>query len=192
MKRSRKLTLTLLGAAPVVLTACGRDTTDLTYQTLDECISDGKATAQACSSSYEQALKQHLAQAPRFYNPGACESEYGGCTRYDQGGSSFWMPLMAGYLAGRWSSHYGSSGRPYLETYGNWAPRPLYRTQDDWSRGTYSSWGGGSTYSSRGGWGGGSSWSSTGGGSGKISTSTLSRGGFGGSSSARGGWGGGS
>lgn len=190
MKRSRKLSLTLLGAAPVVLTACGRDATDLTYQTLDECISDGKATAQACSTSYEQALKQHMAQSPRFYDASACESEYGGCRRYEQGGSSFWMPLMAGFLAGRWSSHYGSSGRPYLETYGNWAPRPLYRYRDDYDRGTYSSWGGGSTYSSRGGWGGGSSWSSSGGGSGKISTSTLSRGGFGGSSMARGGWGG--
>jgi uncharacterized protein YgiB involved in biofilm formation len=94
---------------------------------------------------------------------------------------------MAGFMAGRWSSHYGNTGRPYLDTYGQWAPRPLYRTRDDWDRGTYST-SGGYTYSSRG---GGSSWSSGGdGGSGRISTSTLSRGGFGGSSVARGGWGG--
>jgi uncharacterized protein YgiB involved in biofilm formation len=95
---------------------------------------------------------------------------------------------MAGFMAGRWTSHYGNTGRPYLDTYGQWAPRPLYRTRDDWDRGTYTT-SGGYTYSDRRRT---SSWSSGGDGShsGKISTSTLSRGGFGGSSVARGGWGG--
>jgi len=191
VKRSRKLSLTLLGAAPVILSACGRGDRELTYETLDECVADGKSTPQACSTAYNEAFRQHLAQAPRFYSPGACETEYGNCMRYEQGGSSFWLPLMAGFLAGRWSAHYGATGRPYLDTYGDWGPRPLYRYRDDWDRGTWSSWGGRSTYSSRSsGWGGGSSWGSTGGGSGRISTSTLSRGGFGGSSMARGGWGG--
>ena len=194
MKRSRKLSLSLLGAAPVALTACGDGTKDLAYQTLDECIQDGKATAQACSTAYGEALRAHAARSPRFLDPNACEAEYGGCQRYQEGGSSFWMPMMAGFLAGRWSAHWGSSGRPYVYNYGDWAPRPLYRSRDDWGRGTWSSWGGGRTYSpgSDGGWGGGSRWGTTGGGSGRISTTTLSRGGFGGTSMARGGWGGGS
>jgi uncharacterized protein YgiB involved in biofilm formation len=192
VKRSRKLRLTLLGAAPLVLSACNSQE-DLTYESLDECIQDGKITAQACSTSWNKALQDHLAHSPRFVSQDACASEYGNCAVVQSGGNSFWFPLMAGFLAGRWSSHYGSSGRPYVDTYGDWAPRPLYRTGDDWDRGTWSSRGGGS-YSERGsGWSGSRGWSSSGGGDpGRISTSTLSRGGFGGSSVARGGWGGGS
>jgi uncharacterized protein YgiB involved in biofilm formation len=187
VKRSRKLRLTLLGAAPLALSACNHQE-DLTYQSLDECLKDTLVKASACSTAYRQAMQQHLAQAPRFYAPGSCEDQYGNCVRYQEGGNSFWLPVMAGFLAGRWSSNYGSSGRPYVETYGDWAPRPLYRTRDDWDRGTWSGSNGGS-YSQRGsGWSG--SWG--GGGPGRISTSTLERGGFGGSSMARGGWGGGS
>lgn len=186
VKRSRKLRLTLLGAAPLALSACNHQE-DLTYESLDECLKDAKVDASACSTSYRQALQQHLSQSPRFNDPNACQSEYGNCVRYQDGGNSFWLPVMAGFLAGRWSSSYGSTGRPYVDRYGDWAPRPLYRTSDDWDRGTWSGSNGGS-YSQRG-----SGWSgpSTGGsGSGRISTSTLERGGFGGSSMARGGWGG--
>lgn len=193
MKRSLKLRLTLLGIAPIALSACNSQE-DLTYESLDECVKDGKITAQACSTSWNKALQEHLVHSPRFGSQDACATEYGNCAVVQSGGNSFWLPLMAGFLAGRWSSHYGTSGRPYVDTYGDWAPRPLYRTSDDWGRGTWSSWGGRSTYSERGsGWGGSHGWSSGGGeGPGKISTSVLSRGGFGGSSMARGGWGGGS
>lgn len=186
VKRSKQLRLSLLGIAPLVLSACNSEE-DLTYQTLDECLKDTLVKASSCSTAYRQAMQQHLAQAPRFYAPGACEDQYGNCVRYQQDGTSFWLPMMAGFLAGHWSSSYGSSGRPYVLTTGDWAPRPLYRTQDDWERGTWSSSGGGS-YSTRGsGWGG-----AFGGGDGadRISTSTLERGGFGGGAMARGGWGG--
>ncbi|HXP90783.1 MAG TPA: DUF1190 domain-containing protein [Fibrobacteria bacterium] len=187
MKRSRQLRLTLLGIAPLVLSACNSEE-DLTYQSLDDCLKDTLVKASACSTAYQQAMGQHLAQAPRFYAPGECEDQYGNCVRYQQGGTSFWLPMMAGFLAGHWSSSYGSSGRPYVLNTGDWAPRPLYRTQDDWERGTWSSWGGGS-YSTRGsGWSGGGF--GGGDGSGRISTSTLERGGFGGGAMARGGWGG--
>ena len=187
MKRSRQLRLSILGIAPLVLSACNSEE-DLTYQSLDDCLKDTLVKASACSTAYQQAMGQHLAQAPRFYAPGECEDQYGNCVRYQQGGTSFWLPMMAGFLAGHWSSSYGSSGRPYVLNTGDWAPRPLYRTQDDWERGTWSSWGGGS-YSTRGsGWGGGGF--GGGDGSGRISTSTLERGGFGGGAMARGGWGG--
>lgn len=186
MKRSRKIRLALLGVAPLAFTACNSQE-DLTYENLDECLKDTKVDASACSTSYREAMQQHLARSPRFNDPNSCQSQYGNCTSYQSGGNTFWLPMMAGFLAGRWSSNYGSSGRPYVDRYGDWAPRPLYRTRDDWDRGTWSGSNGGS-YSSRGsGWSG----SSGGGdGSGRISTSTLSRGGFGGSSMARGGWGG--
>lgn len=186
MKRSRHLKLSLLGVAPIVFTACSSEE-DLTYDKLDDCIQEGKVTAQVCSTAYNKAMQEHLTRSPRFASADDCAGQYGNCQYVQSNGQSFWLPLMAGFMAGRWSSHYGNTGRPYLDTYGQWAPRPLYRTRDDWDRGTYST-SGGYTYSSRG---GGSSWSSGGdGGSGRISTSTLSRGGFGGSSVARGGWGG--
>jgi len=186
VKRSRKLRLTLLGVAPLALSACNNQE-DLTYESLDQCLKDAKVEASACSTDYREAMQQHLARSPRFNDPNSCQSQYGNCTSYQSGGNTVWLPLMAGFLAGRWSSNYGSSGRPYVERNGDYAPRPLYRTNDDMNRGTWSGSNGGS-YSQRGsGWSGPSG---SGNGSGRISTSTLERGGFGGSSVARGGWGG--
>jgi len=170
----------------MVLSSCYKEE-DLTYKSLDDCLKDTLVKASACSTAYQQAMQQHLSQAPRFQSPDACQDQYGNCVRYQQGGTSFWLPAMAGFLAGHWFSNYGSSNRPYVLNSGDWAPRPLYRTQDDWERGTWSSWGGGS-YSSRG--SGGWSGALGGGGFGRISTSTLERGGFGGGAMARGGWGG--
>ncbi len=189
MKRSRQLKLSLLGVAPLVLTACGASEEELTYEKLDDCLKEGKATPQVCSTAYNKAMQEHLARSPRFSTRDDCAGQYGNCQYVQSNGQSFWLPLMAGFLAGRWSSSYGNTGRPYLDTYGAWSPRPLYRSRQDWDRNTYSTIGGYS-YSDRK---SGTSWSSGGGwGSkvGKISTSTLSRGGFGGSSIARGGWGG--
>lgn len=185
MKRSRHLKLSLLGVAPIVFTACTSEE-DLTYESLNDCIQDGKTTAAACSTSYLEANQDHLARSPRFASQDDCAGQYGNCQQVQSGGQSFWLPLMAGFMAGRWSSNYGSSGRPYVDTRGDWSPRPLYRTRDDWDRGTYSARDGNSYSSSKS----GGSWSSGGSKSGRISTSTLSRGGFGGSSVARGGWGG--
>lgn len=174
----------------MVFSACSSEE-DLTYDTLADCIQDGKTTAAACSTSYQKANEDHLARSPRFASQGDCVGQYGNCQYVQSSSGSFWLPLMAGFMAGRWSSNYGSSGRPYVDTRGDWSPRPLYRTRDDWDRGTYST-SGGYTYQPRK---SGTSWSGSGGDdhkSGKISTSTLSRGGFGGTSMARGGWGGGS
>lgn len=174
---------------------------DLTYETLDECIQDNKATAHACSTAFDQAYRIHVQQSPRYTDQGSCSQVYGNCTVYVENGHSFWMPFMSGFLAGHWTAQYGAARRPFIETYGDYAYRPLYRNDDDRNRGTWSSsYGGGGyssgsyrTYSGRS-WGsGGSSWGGGGGSSsrGGISTSSVSRGGFGGSSSARGSWGGG-
>lgn len=196
MKRSRKISLSFLGAAPLALVACSSSPKehDLTYQSLDECISDGKATPAACSTAYDQSLQIHYRQAPRFYSEGSCESEHGSCMRYSEGGQSFWIPAMMGFLAGHYVSSYGSSRRPYVDYSGDYGYRPLYRSYDDWDRGTWSTYGSssGGSYSSGKTYGNASSSKWGGSSSGRISTSSVSRGGFGSSSSARGGWGGGS
>lgn len=197
MKRSRALKLSLLGTAPLALVACGSKDRDLTYESVQDCIEEGRVAPQACSTAFNESFKVHYRQAPRFYSEGSCLTEYGNCLRYQENGTSFWIPAMAGFLAGRYVHSYGSTHRPYIVTHGDYGYRPLYRTHDDWNRGTWSSWGSGSSGSSgsltsrtygsgRSSWGSGSS-----GGSGRISTSSVSRGGFGGSSSASGGWGGG-
>jgi len=189
VKRSRQLKLSLLSVAPMVFSACSSEE-DLTYESLGDCLKDDKTTPAACSTAYQKANEDHLARSPRFASQGDCAGQYGNCQYVQSSSGSFWLPLMAGFMAGRWSSNYGSSGRPYIDTRGDWSPRPLYRTRDDWDRGTYST-SGGYTYQSRksgSSWGGGGDDNK----SGRISTSTLSRGGFGGTSMARGGWGGGS
>ena len=192
MKRSRHLQLMLLGTAPLALVACSSEPKeqDLTYESLDECISDGKATAPACSTAFREAEQIHVRQSPRYSDQSACAQGYGNCTRYTENGNSFWMPAMVGFLAGRWSA--GSNHGGYIDTRGSYGYRPLYRTDDDRYRGTWStSSSGGGTYSART---NSRSWegsSSSGSGSSRISTSSVSRGGFGSSSSARGGWGGG-
>ncbi|HOX51111.1 MAG TPA: DUF1190 domain-containing protein, partial [Fibrobacteria bacterium] len=154
-------------------------------------------TPKACSTAFDESFKVHYRQAPRFYSEGSCLTEYGNCLRYQENGTSFWIPALGGFLAGRYVHSYGNTRRPYIITHGDYGYRPLYRSRDDWDRGTWSTWGGGSgsggslttrTYgSSRSSWGTGSSSSGS---SSRISTSSVSRGGFGGSSSARGGWGG--
>ncbi|MBK8801384.1 MAG: DUF1190 domain-containing protein [Fibrobacteres bacterium] len=200
MKRSRVLKLSLLGTAPLALVACGSKDRDLTYESVQDCIEEGRATPKTCSTAFNESFKVHYKQAPRFYSEGSCLTEYGNCLRYQENGSNFWIPVMSGFLAGRYVHSYGSTRRPYVVTNGDYGYRPLYRSHDDWNRGTWSTWGSGTggsgslttrTYGSgRSSWGSSSSSSGSSGSSGRISTSSVSRGGFGGSSSASGGWGG--
>lgn len=190
MKRSRALSLSLLGTAPLALTAC-RSEEPMYFRTLPECLSDGRVSNGQCQSAYSRALQTHLSSAPRFPTTAACEASYGpgGC-EIAPGGAN-WSPRMSGFVVGMYERRWFHS--PTLYTGGVWDQRPLYRTRDDWSSGSWStgdgrSWGGSHWSGSSG-----SSWSKSGdGGSseGKISTSTLSRGGFGGASSARSSWGG--
>ena len=62
MKRSRQLKLSLLGVAPMVFTACTIEE-DLTYEKLDDCLKEGKATPQVCSTAYDKALQIDSANA---------------------------------------------------------------------------------------------------------------------------------
>jgi uncharacterized protein YgiB involved in biofilm formation len=190
MKRSRKLELSLMGVAPLALSACSPSPENLVYENLSDCYSDPRVTQVACNDAYNRALTEHVRTAPHFASMDQCQATYGPgqCDiRLDPAGNPYYSPRMNGFMVGRWMpptyNWYGHSYVPsVIVTGGDWAPRPLYRTASDWNTGGWSTAGGRS-------WGG-SSEASYGSGGSRISTSTLERGGFGGSASARSSWGG--
>ncbi|AHG48488.1 membrane protein (plasmid) [Rhizobium leguminosarum bv. trifolii CB782] len=77
------------------------------FTSVDQCVASGM-DRQVCQASYQDAMRAHLATAPRFNGMAACEAEYGSghCTEQpantvpnNTGGSgSFFMPFLAGYM----------------------------------------------------------------------------------------------
>jgi uncharacterized protein YgiB involved in biofilm formation len=192
MKRSRKLKLGLLGAAaPVLLSACGGDE-PRSYTSLQDCLKDPRQDAGLCQTAYDRARAAHLAGAERFPNRALCESQSQmPCeplgTRTD---SSVYIARLAGFeVEPQYRQRSSGSWWQYAAAYaagsilgggGGWQQRPVYRDYGN------QGWSGGENRSSRP----DNSWSSSGGDGGKISTATLSRGGFGGAAAARSSWGG--
>lgn len=110
MKKSRSIRLVLLGGATMMLAACGED---------DQVPKDAKffSDVKDCAAVYSEATcldaktqseKDYLAQAPRFSRKEECEKEFGAgnCETpqatgtASSGGSSFFMPMMMGYMLG--------------------------------------------------------------------------------------------
>ncbi|MDY8110397.1 DUF1190 domain-containing protein [Fulvimarina sp. 2208YS6-2-32] len=104
------LALGTIAATGLVLSGCGEEpATDAVFNTPTECASSG-VDLEICEAEYQQALQQHLSNAPRFDGQAACEAEYGEGRCLDagqvadqqganNGGSgSFFIPFMTGYL----------------------------------------------------------------------------------------------
>lgn len=139
MKRSKTIGLTLMGAVPLLLAACEQQQPPtpqtLAYDSVDECIQAGLFTPQACESGQAAALQAHRSEAPRFANANECEQQYGAnnCQMvHSQGGGSWFMPAMAGFMMGQMLSgggYYGAyRGAPL---YGNRHDRSSWRTMDN-------------------------------------------------------------
>ena len=155
------------------------------FNSVSECVASGAFAQVQCEEAQSAAQTQDDKVAPRFAEQSACEEQFGTgqCSyRYD-GGQSFFVPLLTGFMIGQLLD--GGRGYRY---------QPLYRSrQDD------------RYYTGSGAW-------LYGGGSGRgmhryqvgsraitnpvttqriqTRSSVVSRGGFGGRSSSRGGWGG--
>jgi uncharacterized protein YgiB involved in biofilm formation len=102
MKRSTAVTLVLAGsAAAVALYACGRPKAE-TYPNVQACVDAGKHTQAECESAFTQAAREHEQSAPHFQNRADCIAAYGpnGCEERPNGGGSFFVPLMLGYMLG--------------------------------------------------------------------------------------------
>jgi uncharacterized protein YgiB involved in biofilm formation len=98
------LALGTIAASTLILSGCGEEpASDMLFTSVDQCVSTG-VDLQVCQTAYQDAMKAHLANAPRFNGMAACEAEYGQGQCIDQrdsgpgGGGSFFMPFMTGYL----------------------------------------------------------------------------------------------
>src|SRR5947207_2306834 len=101
MKRSRQAALVLMGASPLLLSACGEDAPqEAAFTSVEHCVSGG-GTQESCVAAFDAAQAQHAKSAPHYSTHEACVAEFGAdqCTqRTDSSGGSFWMPLMTGFF----------------------------------------------------------------------------------------------
>ncbi len=103
MKRSRTAALLLMGSAPLLLSACGRDadaTREGLYTSVQSCVAATHDSA-TCQQAFAKAQQDAASNAPRFANRAECEANYGAdkCTeRNDGGGHSFFGPMMTGFF----------------------------------------------------------------------------------------------
>lgn len=167
MKRSKAVTLLVMGTAAIGLAGCKPKPES--YPDAEACIASGTHTESECRDAFAAAAREHESTARHFAAREDCIAAYGpdGCEeRQVSGGDHFFMPLMMGYMLGRGFGYH-----------------PLYR--DPYRQGGFQSSGGvgfgGYSYGYAGGGGSGfgrgagPSTSAPSGGE----TSTVSRGGFG-------------
>jgi uncharacterized protein YgiB involved in biofilm formation len=148
-KRSTSLQLTtmLAGAASLTLAGCddpgagaqagwdpnrGEQVEAFSYKSLEECKAANEVSDQQCDTSWATAQKDDQKNAPRYEARASCEDVYGAgnCVpRSEQGGGSFFTPLLTGFVIGRMLD----GGGGYYRGTG------LYRGNDG---GYYSTWGG--------------------------------------------------
>ena len=109
MKKSAKsLSLVLMGSLTLGLSGCAEEPVEefKAYNSIDECVKEQIFTEQECKETAIAAVQQN----PQFANQAECEREFGegNCQSFEPKGQageergSSWMPLMAGYMIGRY------------------------------------------------------------------------------------------
>lgn len=109
MKRSRKVALMLMvPTTTMMLASCGEDPAEaVVFSSPEECASMvTSSSAEQCYADYRAAQALHPQVAPKYANKGECETDFGAgqCETAPQqsaSGSSFFMPMMMGYMAGQ-------------------------------------------------------------------------------------------
>jgi uncharacterized protein YgiB involved in biofilm formation len=123
MKRSRRAALLLMGAAPVVLTACdGTEEREAAYTSIEACEKDtGKRYE--CEAAEAKAREQHERDAPSFATQAECVAEFGDdrCQERRTATGAGWIPFMTGFFIAR-------SMRGTTQMSSDYAP--LYRRRD--------------------------------------------------------------
>lgn len=104
MKRSRKTSLVLMGAAPMLLVACSPNpevqTAEGLFTSVEACV-DKTQNPYMCKQAFAQASLQAAETAPKFASVESCEAEFGPgqCATQQAGtGHSFIGPLMTGFF----------------------------------------------------------------------------------------------
>ncbi|MET3664989.1 DUF1190 domain-containing protein [Caulobacter sp. 1776] len=143
---SLKLSTMLVGATALTLTGCddhspqaswdpnrGEQVEAFSYKTLQECKDANEVSDAQCDTSYAAAQKDDEKNAPRYEARASCEEVYGpgNCVprSYNNGGN-FFTPLLAGFVIGQMLDGGGYRGTG------------LYRRDDAYGGGYYSTWGG--------------------------------------------------
>lgn len=111
MKKSAKsLSLVLMSSLTVGLGGCASDPTEefTAYNSIDQCVKEQIFSEQECREMAAEAVRQN----PLFANQAECEREFGegNCQTNPEGEQiaesgerrSSWMPLLAGYMIGRY------------------------------------------------------------------------------------------
>jgi uncharacterized protein YgiB involved in biofilm formation len=120
MKRSTQLSLVLMSASALTLSACEgqKDEEVALFRNANDCMAAG-LSREACTWNSETAKRVHEADAPRFQSKEDCEKEFGpgrcevgrrpdgaqastgGGTSGGASASSFWIPAAAGFMVAR-------------------------------------------------------------------------------------------
>lgn len=134
MKRSRNIRLVLMGTVALTLSACDEQVPADVFETVNQCLADGRYSDSQCRDAITEAERKHLQQAPRYTALQDCETDYGtgkcqtappaptdpqssaqSNTQTNNQGGSFFMPFMAGYMMSQ------------LLQPNRYAAQPLYR-----------------------------------------------------------------
>lgn len=126
MKRSsnmKALTIGLLTVSAFALSACQEENEAFNFKNVEQCISasmqvDAGFSEKDCREGFSAAQEQYKETAPKYADASVCEAEHGAgaCTvAQGSGGSSFFIPLMAGYMMGSLTS--GSYDRDKKRSY---------------------------------------------------------------------------
>ncbi|MBM3560263.1 MAG: DUF1190 domain-containing protein [Alphaproteobacteria bacterium] len=131
MKKSSSIRLVLLGSASMLLAGCGDEGPPQDakfFSSTEECSS--LYTAAECAAAKAEADRFHAAEAPRFSRKEECEAEFGpeNCAtqtaRASEGGGSFFMPLLMGYMMGNMLSGGNRYSQPVWRGTNNQAVMP--------------------------------------------------------------------
>ena len=129
-KRSRLMPAILLGAGAFALSACEDDRVDATaFPDLASCQSAAREgsvpfSPADCDAAFAEALVEYERSAPRYDDLALCEEQHGGaCVAEERsGGSSIFLPLMAGYLVGSMLGNNRAGTQPlYRDAAGRYA-----------------------------------------------------------------------
>lgn len=153
MKRSRRTSLVLMGAAPLLLVACSQEpevqTAEGLFTSVEACV-DKTQNPYMCKQAFDQAQMQAAEAAPKFASMQDCEAQFGQgqCGTQQAGGHSFIGPLMTGFflsqmLSGRNAGLAPAGGPPPV---GTTKGEPAFRSaSNEWLKPGPSSAGGAAT-----------------------------------------------
>lgn len=131
MKRTRVLTLAIVGT--LALAACTNPQgvpQNVTYTSVAECVEAGVE-----KSTCDSAIAAAASNTPKFSTQAQCEAQFGPgqCNSQTSGGSSWFMPALAGFMIGNMMSNSSSSsayyrGRDDERRRSSYAYTPVYRS----------------------------------------------------------------